>query len=354
MLKIPPLYVAFKKENKEKIPPKELTLTPKDITFKDKVNFSKFEDKCSDDTSIPRITCYHSIERAINILNGENKKSQNLYDIYQPNMNNDIYNGYYDYEYLINRGLIKSKKLLCRESWFIQPTTFSYVGTVKKNNKNEYDFVYKDYDISDISLNEGVVENFFVRNELKRKGITILFNASNKKERIIYPDKDNFGNRFKRKYQKSSYWFTTPEGAMLNYITNYLTMNGLLDKKDYFLIIDNNLNELFIKKELKESIMKELLNLSFFINIINVPDYKLFDIEELGYGWKLYDNSFSYNEEIEPDAIKEVNRYDFMNYISFRDEEGMKKAKTVKEVYNSKRNVSHGLIYKKGEKYRNG
>lgn len=341
------LYIAIEQNKNNKIPPRIIHLSPKTLSFQDKININKIKDKCNDNQNIPRIECYYSEKRAIEMAKLKNDDNRNKYfDIYSPILNSNHEYKYFSYDDLLNQHLINKKDLLNKECWFTENMAFEYIGTIC-NDK----YVNKEYNYHDFYNEAGAIEASFTKNELKRKNIIYLFNSSTDKERVIFPNKIHYGNRLKRKPRKSSFWYPTAEGCMVAYLADYIRKNNLLDQEDYYAITNIELSKLYINKDCKNRIERYLNNLSFFINIKAVPDYQIFDKDSIGYGWELYRNNYSCEENVEPDTIRQVNRYDFMEYVTYIDDMNDLTMKLNKEASKYNSNVRHGIFYKRGEKY---
>lgn len=338
------LFIAIKQNEKNKIPPKIIHLTPKSLNFQDKLYLNNIKDKCNDNQNIPRIECYYSEKRAIEMAKLKNGINSNCFDLYSPIFEKDY--KYFSYDDLINKHLINKKDILNRECWFTEDISFEYIGTML-NNK----YINKEYDFHDFYNEAGVFEAGFTKSELKRNNVIYLFNASEDKERVIFPDKIHYGNRLKRKTRYSSFWYPTAEGCMVAYLADYIRKNNLLDEDEYYAITNINVSKLYIKKECKNKIEKYLNNISFFVNIKTVPDYQVLDKNSIGYGWELYRNNYSCEYNVEPDTIKQVNRYDFMGYVSYTDDLNDSTNKLNREISRMNSYVKHGAYYKEGKKY---
>lgn len=325
------------------IPPKRITLNPKKVTFGEKILFESFEDKKNDDCDISRIPCYSSIERAIKLANKKNNPTSH-YDVYSPYQDKYDTNSLYPYEYLLKRGLIKEKKPMDKEEWFVKPTDFEYIGTIKLLANDKYEYVLKNYSISDLDkdvlLEGNYFENTLAREEIKKK--TLLYNCSYERKRIIYPDQINYGNRIS-KARNSSYWWLSGNNAILNFIMKHLITKGIIDYGDCAWLF--RIGELFIHKSFKEEVMKELSNLEFYLNIVEKPSYSILTGKHMGFGWDIKDISFTYDKRLYVDTIHQVNIDDFKPILKFVNDETLEKVKKAADVDYRERRSSHWLIY---------
>ena len=322
------------------IPPMDkITIQPSHITFSDKFKFNELDDKKNDDTSLDRITCYHSIERAIQMANEKNNPTKH-YDVYQPIINNDSI--LYPYEKLLDKGLITKKTLLNEESWLMNSNEFKYLGTIITEPNNKYHFITKDYDVTDIkNFNEGnVVENGMVHKELKKK--KFLYNVTYDKGRMILPDTVNYGNKISKK-RNSSYWFNKPYLAIANFLKNHLINKGIIDPDEYCLL--PGVSKLYLPKDVKEQVMLEISNLKAYLNIICIPPFNLTTDKHLGFGWDIKDYSYTYDKAIYADNTKELIKDDYLMTLVFADEERMNKARISFKSDIGKRWSDHYYIF---------
>jgi len=327
------------------VPPKEIYLEPKMVTFGEKIIFESFEDKKYDASDIARIPCYSSIERAIQLANKKNNYTSH-YDVYCPYENREDVNSFYPYEYLHKRGLISEKSTMNRESWFVKPTKFRYVGTIRLLANDKYEQVVKDYNISDLDkdyfLEGNYIENTIARDEMKNK--TTLFNCSYERKRIIYPDQINYGNRIS-KQRMSSYWWLNGTNAILNFIMKHLINKGVIDYDDCAWLF--RIGKLFIHESLKDSVMKEILSMDFYLNVVELPTYSIFSGKHMGFGWDIKDYSYTYDKSIYVDTVHQVNKDDIIPNIKFVNDKKLADMKKAAYVDYKERSASHWLIFDK-------
>lgn len=341
------LYVILKSDGN--LPVKEIILKPRKISFKESIPFKEIEDKKLDNTDAERITCYYDLKRAIQMENLDSSLLQK-FDVYQPIDTNE---NFYSYEYLIKRGLIQPKTILNRESWFIAPTKFRYLGTIETNNKCEYKILCKNYHYSDCdkdildSIEEGFVENQVARHELKKKKIYTLYNCSITKSREIVPDTFNYGNRISGK-RYSSFWYDSFENALNTYIVRYLLSEGVIDEDDFALLY--NQKYLYLNKEIKPQILNSLNNFKFYLNIINIPEYSLFSGNHIGFGWDIFDYTYTYDKPIYVDGVREVSLQDMLENIIFVSNNKIIGGKKANIINNYERKLTHGYIFKNIER----
>ena len=352
------LYILYEsnlniKDNK--FPVEKILVKPKGVSFKEKFKFDKFDDKKNDNTSMDRITCYHSIERAIEMTIDDNSSISKNYDIYSPyyleNEEDDKSFNFFYYEYLVKSNLIQPKSYLNRESWIMKPTYFKYIGTIEIKNNKDYKFIMKNYQLKQFKhsqeplqeLEEGFIENDLVRYELKKKDIQVLFNCTEEKNTIIYPDIINYGNRLSKK-RYSSYWYDNPMNAIISYVAKHLVKVGILEEEDFVILYHTK--KLYINEELKNSVLTELSNLKFFLNIINVPNYTLFSGKHLGYGWDIFEYTYTYDKKIYVDNVREISSMEMMEDIIFCNEQRLIKAEKTQHISRYERIASHGYLFK--------
>lgn len=324
-------YIAF--VNTREDPLKYIELTPKKITFEERLFINGLEDKINDNTEIPFIPCYNSIDRAVEMC----KKGKNIknFDIYIPieYKLSDLYR----YEYLVNRGLITPKDYNNREEWFVNPVKCQYYATIdNKGNLQPRN--------TETMLEGNTVEDDFVRRILAKKNVNYLFKCTENRERILPPDTYNLGNRIS-KPRMSSFWYISPIQSMLNYVSNYLVGNNIVDETDLILLYKKEI--LYIREYRKDDVLKALKNINFFINIILIPKFDLMSGKDLGFGWKRYDWAFSYDKSLYPGSVREVTADEFIDRIKFVNEaQYYEKLKSKKSEKISKWMNFEGFIYK--------